>query len=118
VVNELDIKAFKKEIIVKRKTCVVKFHSDTCPLCVALAPVYEEIANEMKAANRSILFYKVDVDKEKELSDRLDFDGVPTLFLFHDGKYSEIPYPYDDPDDLTGYKKDDIILYIQKKVGL
>ena len=116
MVEDLDRHKFKKEILVKRKTCMVKFHSDTCPLCVALAPVYEEIANEMKATNKNILFYKVDVNKEKELSDRLDFDGVPTLFLFHDGKYSEVPYPYDSPDDLTGYRKSDIIDHINKKV--
>ena len=67
---------------------------------------------------KEIYFYKVDVDKQKELSDRLNFEGVPTLFLFHNGRYSEVPYPYDDPDDLTGYRKDDIIDFIHKRVGI
>ena len=59
---------------------------------------------------------KVDTNKEKELSEIMKFDGVPTLFLFHNGNYSEIPYPYENPHELTGYHKDDIICYINKKV--
>ena len=113
MVEELDLKGFKKNIIVKGKTCVVKFYSNTCPLCMELAPIYEEISNEYD----NITFYKVDVTKEEKLTKRLDFDGVPTLFLFHNEKYSEVPYPYDNPDDLTGYRKSDIIDYIKEKVG-
>lgn len=118
MVEDLDRHKFKKEILVKRKTCMVKFYSESCPLCVHLAPVYEQIAKELEGQNKEIYFYKVDVDKQKELSDRLNFEGVPTLFLFHNGRYSEVPYPYDDPDDLTGYRKDDIIDFIHKRVGI
>lgn len=112
MVEELDLKGFKKNIIVKGKTCLVKFYSNTCPLCLGLAPIYENISEQYDNVN----FYKVDVNKEEDLTKRLDFDGVPTLFLFHEGKYSEVPFPYDNPDDLTGYRKSDIIDHINKKV--
>ena len=39
----------------------------------------------------------------------------PTLFLFKDGKYEEIPYP-SNPDILTGYRKSDIVDFIKEKV--
>jgi thiol-disulfide isomerase/thioredoxin len=115
MITSLNLKDFKTKIVVERETCVVKFYSDSCPLCVHLSPVYEEIADDFK--NRGVSFYKVDVAKEKELTDRMNFDGVPTLFLFYNGRYSEIPYPYDDPDDLTGYRKSDIVDYINKRIA-
>tara|TARA_R110000824_G_scaffold116244_2_gene267613 strand:+ start:2169 stop:2525 length:357 start_codon:yes stop_codon:yes gene_type:complete len=117
MIENLNIKSFKKKIVVERQTCMIKFYSESCPLCVHLAPVYQEIANEMKDLGRKISFYKIDVDKDKNISDRLDFEGVPTLFLFHDGRYSEVPYPYDNPEDLTGYRKADIIEHINERVN-
>ena len=118
MVENLNEDKFKRKVVVERQTCVIKFYSDGCHLCVHLKPVYEEMANEFKKSNNKIKFYKVDVDAEEKLTERLNFEGVPTLFLFHNGRYSEIPYPYDDPDDLTGYRKDDIIAYIRKRVGV
>jgi len=115
MVEKLDFKGFKDRVVVKRENCVVKFYSIMCPLCVALAPVYEEIA---ASYSDNLKFYKVDVDAEKNISKAMKFEGVPTLFLFHDGSYEEIPYPYDNPDSLTGYHKEGIISFIKEKVKL
>ena len=117
MVKNLNMREFKKRVLLDRETCVIKFYSDSCPLCINLAPIYQEIATEYGKLPKKINFYKVDVNNDEGLSDRLNFDGVPTLFLFHKGVYSEIPYPYDNPDDLTGYRKADIIDYINVKVN-
>lgn len=112
MVEKLDMKEFKNKVIVERENCVVKFYSVMCPLCLNLAPIYEEIANEH---SNSFKFYKISVDEEDKFSKMLKFDGVPTLFLFKDGKYEEIPYP-SNPDILTGYRKDGIIDFIKEKI--
>lgn len=111
MIEKLDMKSFKEKVVVKRESCVVKFYSMLCPLCVKLAPIYEEISNES-----NLKFYKVDVDEEPNFSKILKFEGVPTLYLFHNGSYEEIPYPYNNPDPLTGYHKDDIVNFIKENV--
>lgn len=113
MVEKLNIKSFKDKIIVSRESCVVKFYSPLCPLCVHLAPVYEEISKEYE---HKLKFYEIDVDEQEKMSKILKFEGVPTLFLFHDGSYEEVPYPYDSPNLLTGYHKDGIINFINEKV--
>ncbi len=113
MVEKLDMKGFRNKVIVKRENCVVKFYSIMCPLCIELAPVFEEISQQY---GDKLNFYKVDVDAEKNISKAMKFEGVPTLFLFHDGSYEEIPYPYDNPNSLTGYHKDGIISFIEEKV--
>ena len=112
MVEKLDMKGFRNKVIVKRENCVVKFYSIMCPLCINLAPIYEEISNEH---GENFNFYKVSVDEDDKFSKMLKFDGVPTLFLFKDGKYEEIPYP-SNPDILTGYRKSDIVDFIKEKV--
>lgn len=113
MIKELNVKLFKDKVLVKRETCMVEFYSTICPLCVNFGPVYEEIANEMEP---KIKFYKVDVNKEQELTKLMEFEGVPTMFLFYNGDYHEVPYPYDNPHEKTGYYKKDIINFINKKV--
>lgn len=113
MVKELNVKLFKEKVLVKRETCMVEFYSVMCPLCINFAPVYEEISKEME---NKLKFYKVDVDREKELTKLMNFDGVPTMFVFHDGDYHEVPFPYDNPDEKTGYYKKDVISFIREKI--
>jgi len=113
MVKNLNYAQFKKNILGKRQTCVVKFYSDSCPLCVNLAPLYETLSK--RYAGRAI-FYKVDTFKEKKLTEFFSDDGVPTIYFFHNGNYGEIPFPYDDPDGWTGYRESDITDYIEKRI--
>ena len=113
MVKELNVKLFKEKVLVKRETCMVEFYSVTCPLCINFGPVYEEISKEM---GNKLKFYKVDVDKEKELTKLMNFDGVPTMFVFHNGDYHEVPFPYDSPDEKTGYYKKDVVSFIREKI--
>ena len=93
---------------------MVEFYSVLCPLCVNFGPVYEEIAEDLKY---DLKFYKVDVDREKELTKLMNFEGVPTMFLFYKGDYHEVPFPYDNPHNKTGYYKDDVVGFILEKLN-
>ena len=113
MVKKINFEEFKKNVIGKKQTCVVKFYSDSCYLCVNLAPLYDKLS--LKYKDR-VLFYKVNTVEETELTDIFKMDGVPTLYFFYNGKYGEIPYPYDDPDESTGYKKTGIVEYIDERL--
>ena len=114
MVKNINFTEFKKNVIGKRQTCIVKFYSEGCHLCVNLAPLYEKLSSRYED---KVIFYKVSTVDETELSDIFKMDGVPTIYFFHDGRYGEIPYPYDDPDESTGYKEAGLVEYIEERVG-
>ncbi len=58
------------------KPAIIDFYADWCGPCRILAPVMEEIAKEYAG---KIEVYKVDTDKERELSMKLGITSLPTL---------------------------------------
>ncbi|MFQ7039472.1 MAG: thioredoxin family protein [Barnesiella sp.] len=65
------------------KPALVDFYATWCGPCKALGPVLEELAGKYKD---KIYIYKVDVDKEEELSDIFKIRTVPTLLYSCAGK--------------------------------
>lgn len=61
---------------------VVDFFADWCMPCLMMAPVIEELAEDMK----EIKFMKIDIDDNPELSQRYEIRSIPTLIFFKDGK--------------------------------
>lgn len=63
---------------------VVDFFATWCGPCKMLSPILDEMSKEY---GDRIYVYKVDVDKEEELSDKFNIHTVPTLlFASMDGK--------------------------------
>jgi len=63
---------------------IVDFYADWCGPCKAVAPVLEELANEYKDR---LVIYKIDTDKEQELSTLFGIQSIPTLlFIPVDGQ--------------------------------
>ncbi|MFR1235015.1 MAG: thioredoxin family protein [Barnesiella sp.] len=60
------------------KPALVDFYATWCGPCKALGPVLEELAGKYKD---KIYIYKVDVDKEEELSDIFKIRTVPILLF-------------------------------------
>lgn len=58
------------------KPCIVDFYATWCGPCKALAPVLEDLAKEYDG---KIYIYKIDVDKEKDLSSAFGIRSIPTL---------------------------------------
>lgn len=66
------------------KPAVVDFYADWCAPCRQLSPMLEELAKEY---GDKIIVYKVDTEKEKELTRTLGISGLPTLlFIPEKGK--------------------------------
>ena len=66
------------------KPCIVDFYATWCAPCRMIAPTLKELAQEY---NDSIYVYKVDVDKQKELSRAMGIQSMPTvLFIPMEGQ--------------------------------
>ena len=57
---------------------IVDFYADWCGPCKAVAPVLEELANEYDG---KLIIYKIDTDKEMELSSLFGIQSIPTLLF-------------------------------------
>ncbi len=55
---------------------VIDFYADWCPPCRQLSPLVEEVAKEYKG---KIVVFRVNTDKEKELTQSLGITNLPTL---------------------------------------
>jgi thioredoxin 1 len=57
---------------------IVDFYADWCGPCKAIAPVLEELSDEYQD---KLLIYKIDTDKEMELSSLFGIQSIPTLLF-------------------------------------
>jgi thioredoxin len=60
------------------KPAIIDFYADWCGPCRQLSPLVEEVAKEYAG---KIIVYKVDTDKERNLSQSLGISGLPTLLF-------------------------------------
>ena len=57
---------------------IVDFYADWCGPCKAVSPVLEELSNEYEG---KLLIYKIDTEKEQELSMLFGIQSIPTLIF-------------------------------------
>ena len=62
---------------------LVDFYADWCGPCRMLAPVLDQVSQEVKG-KASIA--KLDIDQAQKVTGDLQISSVPTLILFKDGK--------------------------------
>ena len=82
---ELDSKNFESEIL-KDKLTLVDFWAEWCGPCRMVAPVLDELAEEMDGKVR---IGKVNVDDNRELSAKYQVQGIPTFLLFKNGELQD-----------------------------
>ncbi|MDR0395157.1 MAG: thioredoxin [Tannerella sp.] len=58
--------------------CIIDFYADWCPPCKKVAPILKELADEYKG---QVIFYKINVDKERELAKAFNISNIPTFFF-------------------------------------
>lgn len=58
--------------------CIIDFYADWCRPCKEVAPILEELAKKYYG---KIIVYKVNADKERELSKALGIESIPTFFF-------------------------------------
>jgi thioredoxin len=68
----------KQWTFIGERPCVIDFYADWCRPCKMVAPIMAELAEKYKG---QVDFYKVNTDKEPELSQFFGIRSIPTVFF-------------------------------------
>lgn len=82
---------------IKDGVAVVDFWAEWCGPCRMLAPILEEVAEELI----EVKFGKVDVDKNKSLAEKFKIMYIPNLCVFKDGQLVDRIQGLSDADEIT-----------------
>lgn len=96
------------EAITSNKYVLVEFYAPWCGHCKSLAPEYAKAASALKAKNSEIKLAKVDATEQRELGERYEVQGFPTLKFFISG--SDVEYS-------GGRTAEEILKWVEKKSG-
>lgn len=80
VFNDLN---FEQEVLNSSEPVLVDFTATWCGPCKRLAPIVDEIAEEVKG---KIKVGKLDIDESPLTASKMGIRSVPTLIVFKDGK--------------------------------
>ena len=82
---EVDItdKDFQTEVLDHKGLVLVDFWAPWCGPCRMLAPVIEELAEEMKD---TVKVCKMNVDENTQFPQKYEIMSIPTVLLFKDGE--------------------------------
>ena len=73
---------FESQVINSKKPILVDYWAEWCGPCKMIAPILEEVANEM---SDKVLIGKLNVDENSQTPPKYGIRGIPTLMLFKDG---------------------------------
>ncbi len=74
---------YKEEVLDSEKTVLVDFYADWCGPCKMMAPVVEEISEELQD---KVKVCKVNVDENQDLAMQYGIMSIPTLVFIKNGK--------------------------------
>lgn len=94
---ELDSNNFESVISDADATVVVDFWAPWCGPCKAIAPILEELADEM---GDSAKICKVNVDNNSEIAGKYEIRAIPTILLFKGGQLADTIVGLTSKDDL------------------
>ena len=83
---ELTNQNFEEEVIKSNRPVLVDFWSPTCPPCLILGPIIEEIAKEFEDKAK---VGKLNVFENQETARKYQIVGIPTIIIFRDGEIKE-----------------------------
>ncbi|MBU5591802.1 thioredoxin [Clostridium sp. MSJ-4] len=81
MIKEIMDSSFLEEVEKQEGVVVVEFWAAWCGPCKMLAPVVEELSNEIPG----VKFGKVNVDNNPQISQNFRIASIPTIMVFKDG---------------------------------
>ena len=82
MVEHLNEKDFAEKVENSNNKSLVDFYADWCGPCKMMAPVVEELSDEISG----VAFYKVNVDECPDIAKKYGIMSIPTFIVFEDGQ--------------------------------
>lgn len=96
-ITELDSSNFDSTVSDGSAPVVVDFWAPWCGPCKAIAPILEELAEEMGDA---VKICKVNVDNNSEIAGKFEIRAIPTILIFKNGEVADTVVGLSSKDDL------------------
>ena len=85
-ITELDSSNFESTVTQGTVPVVVDFWAPWCGPCKAIAPILDDLANELGDA---VKICKVNVESNSEIASNYDIRAIPTILIFKDGAVAD-----------------------------
>ena len=105
-ITELDSSNFDSTLSSSSTPIVVDFWAPWCGPCKAIAPILNELAEELGDAVR---ICKVNIDNNSEVASKYEIRAIPTILIFKDGQIVDTIVGLIEKEDLKaklGWKLD------------
>lgn len=96
-ITELDSSNFDATISAGSAPVVVDFWAPWCGPCKAIAPILEELAEELGDA---VKICKVNVDNNSDIAGKYEIRAIPTILIFKDGAVTDTVVGLSSKEDL------------------
>ena len=82
-VKSIKEKEFESEVINSDKPVLIDFWAQWCGPCKEIAPILEEIADEMQD---TIKVVKINIDENPNIPNKYGIQSIPTMIIFKKGQ--------------------------------
>ncbi len=96
---------FRDEVLQSELPVLVDFWADWCAPCMMLAPIIEEISDELDGR---VNVCKINVDQAQDLAAAYGVMSIPTLMIFSKGKEVERTVGYMSKEDVLTFVEGNI----------